>query len=419
MQRVEEKILFQEARIFNYLFLLNNLRIMKKKLFIIAVVSVFTVPFSASAATTTDYINQWAFDEGAGLTVSDAVGGKNGTITGSSTGFGWASGKSKTAIGMDGTAGTGVVLPNDMLTGSAGTISVWFKYNSRSDHNIIFSARSTNTRYIYMTFLADMDGRPTIEWRETESGNIRRAQASKPLDINTWYHVTLATDSSGWHAYVNGEEITMAGENTGRWLSSFTNHPLMYRIGTIDATLVGSLDGYIDDLRIYNRALSFEEAKSIYDTTNEGTPTVPLAIMPKIDFSISSDNVPFGGSVTINWSTTNITTCTASGGWSGDVPTSGSRTFTNLAASAAYTLSCSGKGGSVSSAVMVNVSGKDATTTPVGTITVEQTYGQGISQTMTPAERTAKIAELNALIKSLLEQVIALLQAQLKAKLGQ
>src|SRR4051812_25559133 len=112
---------------------------MKKRLFIVAVVSVFAVPFTVSAATTTDYVNQWSFDEGTGMSANDSVGGKNGVMTGSSTGFGWASGKSKTALGMDGTAGTGVALPNDLLSGSAGTVSVWFKYNSRSDHNIIFS----------------------------------------------------------------------------------------------------------------------------------------------------------------------------------------------------------------------------------------------------------------------------------------
>jgi len=401
---------------------------MKKRLLIIAVTSVFIAPSFASAATTTDFVNQWAFDEGTGFSANDSVGGKNGVMTGSSTGFGWASGKSKTALGMDGLAGTGVVLPNDSLSGSAGTISVWFKYNSRSDHNVIFSARSVNTRYIYMTLLTDIDGRPMIEWRETEAGNIRRAQASKPLDINTWYYVALATDGAGWHAYINGEEIAMAGENTGRWFSSFTNHPLMYRIGTVDATLAGSLDGYIDDVRVYNRALSFDEAKMIYDTTNVGTPTAPLAVMPKLDFTISDGQVPSGGSVSVNWNTTNVTSCTASDGWSGDIPISGSRSFMNLTSGTTYALNCSGKYGAVSSSVMVTIAPQNAATTTAtssGTITVEQIYGNTTpqtppaTQTMTASERTAKIAELNALIKSLLEQVIVLLQAQLKAKLGQ
>ena len=53
--------------------------------------------------------------------VSEIREDQNGVLTGSSTGFGWASGKVGTALGMDGVSGEGIALPNAFLTGSQGS----------------------------------------------------------------------------------------------------------------------------------------------------------------------------------------------------------------------------------------------------------------------------------------------------------
>ena len=57
-------------------------------------------------AVTNDYTNNWGFDDAGGRSVSD-TGGQNGVMTGTSSGLGWAGGKSGTALGMDGVDGTG------------------------------------------------------------------------------------------------------------------------------------------------------------------------------------------------------------------------------------------------------------------------------------------------------------------------
>ena len=57
----------------------------------------------------------------------------------------------------------------------------------------------------------------------------------------------------------------------------------------------------------------------------------------------------------LTWSSTNASTCTASGGWSGSVGTSGSKSTGALSASKSYTLSCAGSGGSVAQTAAVSV----------------------------------------------------------------
>ena len=54
-------------------------------------------------------------------------------------------------------------------------------------------------------------------------------------------------------------------------------------------------------------------------------PVVPAAT---ITFSISDNQIYIGETVTLNWSTSNATSCTASGSWSGSKALSGSESNT-------------------------------------------------------------------------------------------
>ncbi len=71
----------------------------------------------------------------------------------------------------------------------------------------------------------------------------------------------------------------------------------------------------------------------------QATPPAPTLTLAANPTSVSS-----GGSSTLTWSSTNATSCTASGGWTGAKATSGSQTFTNLTASVTYGLQCMGAG---------------------------------------------------------------------------
>ncbi len=66
---------------------------------------------------------------------------------------------------------------------------------------------------------------------------------------------------------------------------------------------------------------------------------------PSVSFAATPSSVASGGNSTLNWSSTNANSCTASGDWSGSKSTSGSQSITNLTANRNYSLSCSGPGG--------------------------------------------------------------------------
>jgi hypothetical protein len=71
---------------------------------------------------------------------------------------------------------------------------------------------------------------------------------------------------------------------------------------------------------------------------------------------LSKTSVHAGDSVTLTWSATNATSCTASGAWSGSQPTSGTKTVTaSQTGSSNYQLSCTGSGGAGQGSATLNV----------------------------------------------------------------
>ena len=86
-----------------------------------------------------------------------------------------------------------------------------------------------------------------------------------------------------------------------------------------------------------------------------GTPAPTPTPAPNVTISSSSSSASVDSAVTISWSSTNASSCTASGAWSGSKATSGSESFTLSAADDySFTLACSGTGGSGSASVTVS-----------------------------------------------------------------
>lgn len=116
-------------------------------------------------------------------------------------------------------------------------------------------------------------------------------------------------------------------------------------------TGLASNTAYTYTVAAYDRAspanTSAASAPASATTLTDPAPTVSLAASPA---SIAS-----GSTSTLNWSSTNATACSASGGWSGARAISGSSATAALTATTAFTLSCSGSGGSASATASVTV----------------------------------------------------------------
>ncbi len=108
----------------------------------------------------------------------------------------------------------------------------------------------------------------------------------------------------------------------------------------------------------------------------------PGAVMPTVSLSANPTSVAMGGSTQLTWSSTDATSCTGSGDWSGQVATSGSTTINNITTNKNFSAQCSGPGG-ISAMASVTVTVQSA---PAPTVTLSAnptTVNSGGSSTLT------------------------------------
>ena len=123
-----------------------------------------------------------------------------------------------------------------------------------------------------------------------------------------------------------------------------------------------------DDLHnlTYYHASDFEavDESSLELDPNSGATQSGGATPPTVTLTANPAQIQQGAGSTVSWSSTNASACTASGGWSGTEPISGS-TSVSPASTTTYTLSCTGSGGSARASATVTV-----TATPAPTVTL-------------------------------------------------
>jgi hypothetical protein len=106
-----------------------------------------------------------------------------------------------------------------------------------------------------------------------------------------------------------------------------------------------------------------------YSVNAGGTASVPAAPAPAVAISAAPASITSGNSATLSWSSTNAASCTASGGWSGTKAASGSQSVSPTA-NTAYTLNCSGAGGSASQSTTIAVTAQVQADTQPPTVSV-------------------------------------------------
>jgi len=91
-----------------------------------------------------------------------------------------------------------------------------------------------------------------------------------------------------------------------------------------------------------------------------GSPPAPLTA-PAVTLSAAPNTVAPGGSTLLTWISSNASSCSATGAWSGGKATSDSLTINSITATSTYILTCTGGGGSTTRSATVNVTGAAGT----------------------------------------------------------
>ncbi len=117
--------------------------------------------------------------------------------------------------------------------------------------------------------------------------------------LNTWYHLVLTRDNSSIKCYINGQ-LVYTQSTIGTLPFYGTGTPLANIGRRSDIAINQFFNGKIDDIHIYNRALTSSEVTQLYNGTN----TVTITANPGTTIN-QGENITF--TATINGSITNPT----------------------------------------------------------------------------------------------------------------
>lgn len=203
-------------------------------------------------------VGHWKFDEGSGTTAMDSSGNalNSTSFTGNPT---WVSGKYGKALAFDGTSQSvnfGNVLG---ITGNV-TAEVWVKWNEFKNYGVILEkgtgGSATSFNYAIWSYASSVNA---IIGNGT-SNNTVSVNASA-LSTGRWYHLALVADGSTLKLYIDGK----VAASTTQTITPTANSS-NFSIGNATSTPY-NVNGSIDDVRIYNYALSPEQVATV---KNEG-----------------------------------------------------------------------------------------------------------------------------------------------------
>jgi hypothetical protein len=202
----------------------------------------------------------YAFDEGSGAVAGDASGGGHaGTIAGAT----WVSGRHGTALSFNGTNASVDLGALGTFYQGGFTLEAWVQKESatRNDVAIVGTWNSSGGPMLWVDHVA-------TRYQLTMNTSLASYLDSGRTPIaGEWQHLAATFDGTTARFYVDGVEVASRTVSVG--IGSSDN----WRIGAYGISPGGFFDGLIDDVRIYNGALT---AAQVQEDMNQGvTPFVP------------------------------------------------------------------------------------------------------------------------------------------------
>lgn len=201
-------------------------------------------------------VGAWSFNEGTGATANDTSGNANHGSIFQATWY--TTGKFGKALAFDGS--NDMVTVNDTpsldLTNKM-TLEAWVRPTATSGWRTILMKENGTNELSYGMYARESTNRPSGWLRvNPTSGSSQSVGATPALATNTWSHMALTYDGSAMRLYVNGT-LRASKNQTGNMYTS--SSPLRFGGNAVWGEYFA---GQLDEIRIYNRALSQPEIQT-------------------------------------------------------------------------------------------------------------------------------------------------------------
>jgi hypothetical protein len=231
----------------------------------------------SNSAVIAGLVAAYSFDEGTGRTPADSSPlGNRGTLM---SGASWASGRYGMAFATNGTGYTEAMDLQALTPGPASTFEAWVyltsppaslasiinKWSQSVDDEYLFGL--TSSRRLYFAWKTTGGG----AWG-TPSYNETTAEAGQ-LPVGAWTHVAVVRSGATLTFYINGDAVATSSVMDS---NPFRDGRNTLRLGNQGRGIVStSFPGLIDEVRIYNRALTQPEIQQDMNTPIGGGGLLP------------------------------------------------------------------------------------------------------------------------------------------------
>ncbi len=237
---------------------------------------VYWVSMNPIIEPTDGLVGHWKLDEMTGTTAENAAnpGTYDGTMTdGLDAGNDSIAGIVGTALDFDGTNDNiDVADPGSIFSDAPMTVAGWIYMDQSastkgSDHNILRRRAEDGVWYIYTLFVDDANDQLSLDIKDTDDQSNHNLRSDAALNAQEWYHWAVKVDA-GYNVtlYINGvaqaDTETMSSDI---YNGNGSNNKIV--IGTSNGFGQSPVDGILDDIRYYNRALSADEVLDLYKWT--------------------------------------------------------------------------------------------------------------------------------------------------------
>lgn len=166
------------------------------------------------------------------------------------------------------------------------SIEVWVKFNQIKNSMLVYQLNGSDRGGFEFDFQLQGDGLPSILGFAIDPNNFGIARPWSPV-ADAWYHLAVTRSEGAFRLYVDGQQLGAEELNT---------RPIAEVTGPVQLGNYAfpgyALNGYIDELSVYHRALTSSEIFSLYEAS-EGGKCVPYSL----------NITPLAASVRLSWST--------------------------------------------------------------------------------------------------------------------
>ncbi|HEY1201618.1 MAG TPA: LamG-like jellyroll fold domain-containing protein, partial [Niastella sp.] len=300
----------------------------------------------------------WKFNDSSGTKAIDSWGARHGALTGGTSALTGLQGK---AVQLNGSNGY-VALPAGVMSSvNDFTIAGWVKLNTASSWSRIFDFGSGTTNYMFLT---PVSGNNTVRYAiKVNGGTEQQINSASPLPVGEWHHIAVTLSGTVGILYIDGVSV---GTNTG-----MSNKPSA--LGATSLNYIGKsqfsadpyLNAIVDEFRIYNRALSATEVKSVY--TQYAPPLPPTNVV----VTTSNNKPALSWTASAGATSYNVKRANTLAGPYTTIATAGATSFTDSSAAGCatyfYTVSAGNSNGESANSSVATAASKKLTGILIGT----------------------------------------------------